>query len=95
MTSFANQLDALNSGTLSLLGNCTVAWVGGSCIGLYQTAYQDTLGMVNAVNTVLVRDIDIATLALAIAITINGVVHIQRERQPDGNGMTRIVVSAV
>ena len=93
MTSFANQLDALNSGTLALLGNCTVAWTGGSCIGLYQTGYQDTLGMVNSGNTVLVRDADIATLALATAITINGIAHVQRERHPDGNGMTRIVVS--
>lgn len=93
MTSFANQLDALNSGTLAMLGNCTVAWTGGSCIGLYQTGYQDTLGMVNADHTVLVRDTDISALAMSTAITINGVAHTQRERQPDGNGMTRIVVS--
>ena len=93
MTTFAATLDTLNAGTLALLGNCTVAWTGGSCTGLYSTDYIDTLGIANAENTVLVRSADIAALAATAAITINGVTHTQRERQPDGNGMTRIVVS--
>lgn len=92
MTTFAATLTTLNAGTLALLGNCTVAWSGGNCLGLYQTGYVDTLGINNAENSVLVESADISGLALATAITINGIAHTQRERQPDGNGMTRIVV---
>lgn len=92
MTTFADTLDTLNTGTLALLGNCTVAWTGGSCTGLFQTGYADTLGISNADNSVLVRSADISGLALATAITIDGTGYTQRERQPDGNGMTRIVV---
>lgn len=93
MAAFDGALAALNSVPLAAFGNCTVAWTGGSCAGLYQTAYLDTLGINNRDNTLLVADADIAGLSSTAAITIDGVSHTQRERQPDGNGMTRIVVS--
>jgi hypothetical protein len=50
--------------------------------------------MVNSENSVLVRAADISGLTASAAITIDAVAYTQRERRPDGNGLTRIVVEA-
>jgi hypothetical protein len=92
LPSFSTVLDRLNSSTLTVFSNRTIAWSGGSCSGLFQPGYVENFGMVNADNSVLVREADIASLAFSTAITIDGVAHTQRERHPDGSGMIRIVV---
>lgn len=95
MTHFATMMQTLNATTLALMGDVTVTWTGGSCNGVFNDGYQDTLGMVNAENTVLVNSVDVAALATSAVLTINGVNYNQRERRPDGNGMVNIVLEPV
>lgn len=93
MVTFANSLTALNAATLALFANCTATWSGGgSCAGLFDTAYLDTLGLANSEYTLLVNSVDIAALTTSTQLTINAVAYNQRERRPDGAGMVRIVL---
>lgn len=92
MVTFSNTLAALNTATLALFANCTATWSGGSCSGMFDTAYLDTLGMANSEYTLLVNSADIAALATTTQITINAIPYNQRERRPDGAGMVRIVL---
>lgn len=92
MTHFATMMQTINATTLALMADVTVTWSGGNCNGILNDGYQDTLGMVNAENTVLVNSVDIAALSTATVLTISGVNYNQRERRPDGNGMVHIVL---
>jgi len=92
MVTFANSLDALNTATLGVFGNCTAKWPGGSCNALLDSAFVDTLGVVNSEYTLLIASADIASLSVTASVTVDGVAYSQRERRPDGGGMVRIVL---
>jgi hypothetical protein len=92
MTAFASVLTTLNSGSLALLGNCAVAWSGGSTTGLFSNGYDDTLGIGNYEHSVVCQSSAITALAAGSSITLNGVSHLVRELRPDGNGMTSVIV---
>jgi hypothetical protein len=95
MTTFAATLTTLNTGTLALLGNCTVLWPGGSTAGLFANGYVDALGVGNYENIVRCQSSAITALSAGSVITIDGYFYTVRELRPDGNGMTALVVEAV
>lgn len=63
--------------------------------GLFDNAFEDALALIaGRAPSILVQDTQITTAARGDAITIAGTAYVIRELQPDGHGLTRLVLGA-
>lgn len=78
--------------------NAAITWTGHSEVGVFDAYYADPLGMSNASPSITCTDAAVSALALdtTVAIVKAGVStsYKVREKQPDGLGITRLILQA-
>lgn len=86
----------LNDSCLALLGNATLTWAGGTVSGLFESMYQDQLGIASAQPMIECATDDVKLLTHGSAVTIQKIdsddilQYTVAEAQPDGRGITRL-----
>lgn len=86
----------LNDACLALLSNAILTWAGGTASGLFESMYQDPLGIASAQPMIECLTSEVALLAYGSAITIQKtdsdtiLQYTVGEAQPDGRGITRL-----
>lgn len=90
----AIELATANS-AVAAFANCT-ATVGGSAVsGIFDDAYLDPLGMSGSQPALLCADADVSTAVHGTAVVVNSVSYTVASIQPDGTGMTRLLLQEV
>lgn len=97
MVDFAVLEDRLNAAALAKLANCTATVGGGAAIsGIFDAAYLDALGMSGSKPSLSCASADVSTAAqgTAVVVTYKAVVtnYTVCGIQPDGTGMTRLLL---
>ncbi len=69
------------------------ATIGAATVrGIFDDAYQDALGMGGTAPALICAASDVASATTGTALTINAVAYTVVSKQPDGTGMTRLVL---
>jgi hypothetical protein len=61
---------------------------------LFNAAYADPLGMAGTAPRATALSVDAAAATLGTALTINGTAYTVRDKQPDGTGMTVLLLES-
>lgn len=91
---FAAIESAINSVSLSALGNATANIAGVLVNGMFDKPYMTPLGMSNSAPSFIALDSDVESVAVGDSLTISGDTWTVREIQPDGRGMTALMLEA-
>jgi hypothetical protein len=96
--SFAALETRLAATSVAAFNNATLSWTGHSVSGVFDAQFTDTLGMSNSAPEIACVDADVAALTVNTAVSLlrNGVttVYTVREKRPDGNGITHLVLQS-
>lgn len=68
---------------------------GVSCSAIFDAPADDVLGLTGTKPSLLVASADITSAAIGDAVTANSASYTIAELQPDGTGMTRVILEAV
>lgn len=95
---FAAIETALAAVPLAAVSNANLVWVAVTIAGVFDNVYADTLGMSNSAPNFVCGSASVAAMAQGAAVSVvkNGATtaYTVREIQPDGNGLTRLVLEA-
>lgn len=70
-----------------------LATIGGVSVGgLFDDAYLDPLGMSGSQSSLLCASADVSTAVQGTAVVVNGINYTVGSIQPDGSGMTRLLL---
>lgn len=97
-TSFAALESTLADTAVATFANAAITWTGHSEVGVFDATYADPLGMSSASPSIVCLDADVSALAVDTSVNIvrNSVTtaYLVREKQPDGVGLTRLILQA-
>lgn len=83
---------------LAAFSNASLLWSTATIPGVFDNAYADLLGMSNSAPNFVCGSASVAAMAAGASVSVvkNGVTtaYTVREIQPDGNGLTRLVLEA-
>lgn len=84
---------ATASSAVAALANVDATIGGATVRGIFDDAYQDLLGISGSSPAMLCASADVSAVAQGAAVTINSVAYTVSSVQPDGAGMTRLLLS--
>jgi hypothetical protein len=90
--SFADLESTLNAVTLASIGNATLDWSGADISGVFDATYRDTAGMANSAPQFRCLTTAHAGMTVGAAATINGTAYTVQAIEPDGAGMSTLVL---
>lgn len=76
------------------LANATAVLAGQSFAVVFDAAYADPLGIAGTAPRAQCVSADVSTATFGTPITVNGAAYTVREKQPDGTGMTVLLLEA-
>lgn len=92
---FATVEARINNATLAHLANVT-ATVGGVAVrAVFDDAYADQFGIAGSTPALQCASADVAAAVPGTAVVVNGVNYTVGSIQPDGTGMTRLLLQEV
>lgn len=96
MTNPAAAIEAATAlAAVAAFANCA-ATVGGVVVaGVFDNAYADPLGFSGSTPSLLCASADVSTAAQGTAVAVNGVNYTVAGIEPDGTGMTRLLLEKV
>lgn len=95
MTAFAAIETATASAAVAALANASATLGGGTVSGIFDAAFLDTFGIVaNTSPALLIKSTDIGTAAVGSNVVIGATTYTIAEIQPDGTGMTRLMLKS-
>lgn len=89
---FAEIETALAATCLGALANATATIAGVVIDGVFDAGYRDTLGIANSSPTFRCAAADVADIASNTTVTIAGTAYRLRAKEPDGQGLTVLVL---
>lgn len=93
MTGFAAIETATAANAVAALANCTATIGAVSGVpGIFDDAYTDQLGISGSTPALLCASTDVASAAYGASVTIGAVSYTVHAIQPDGIGMTRLLL---
>lgn len=93
MTNPAAAIEAATAANaVAAFANCTVTVGGVSVAGIFDDAYLDPLGIAGSQPSLLCASADVSTAAQGTAVVVNAVSYTVGSIQPDGSGMTRLLL---
>ena len=97
-TSFQAIESTLSDTAVSAFANAAITWSGHSEVGVFDAFYADPLGMSNSSPSIVCVESAVSALVVDTAVNIvkSGVTkaYTVREQQPDGLGITRLILQA-
>lgn len=72
---------------------CTVA--GATVKGIFDNDYADPMGMVGSTPSLLAASAEVASAVLGTTVVINAINYTVAKIQPDGTGLTRLLLQEV
>lgn len=91
---FAAVQTALNAATVAAIGNATLTWGAYSAGGVFDAAYQDTLGLGNAAPQFRALSSALPGIAAGQAVSVGVTAYTVREVRPDGTGLLTLILEA-
>ena len=79
---------------MARLANATVIMAAATFAVIFDAAYADPLGIAGAEPRATCISADVSAATLGTPITINGAAFTVREKQPDGTGLTVLLLEA-
>lgn len=90
--SFAALQTRVNTAAMAHLSNVTATVGGVSVSGIFDDAYLDPLGIAGSQPSLLCASADVSGAAQGSAVVVNAVSYTVGSIQPDGTGMTRLLL---
>lgn len=90
--SFAALESRVNSAGITALNNCVATVSGNSVLGIFDEAYTDPMGIAGSSPALTVKSADIPALAFGAAVVVNSINYTVASIQPDGTGITRLIL---
>jgi hypothetical protein len=90
--SFSGLAASLNAVALAAFTNAVLRWTGGQADVLFDLAYLDTMGMANNAPRVRALSSAVDGLDAGAAVTVDAVAYTVQAVEPDGLGMTTLIL---
>lgn len=84
----------VNRAVISRVANAAVVLGAATFYGIFDKTYVDPLGITSSEPRLVAKSTDVASATLGTPITVNGTAYTVREKQPDGTGMTTLLLEA-
>ena len=92
---FATIEARINAAALAKLANCTATVAGVVVAGIFDNSYADIYSMDGLAPSMQCATSDVSTAMRGTAVVVNSVSYTVAGIEPDGTGMTRLVLEKV